>query len=63
MMYALCIMCRGNCLIQQPLIAQLVKNLPAMQETPIQFLGWEDPLQKEQAPHSSILELPLWLSW
>ena len=29
MMYALCIMCHGNCLIQQPLIAQLVKNLPA----------------------------------
>ena len=25
------------------LIAQLVKNLPAMQETPVQFLGWEDP--------------------
>ena len=30
-----------------PLIAQLVKNLPAMQETPVQFLGWEDPLEKE----------------
>ena len=29
------------------LIAQLVKNLPAMQETPIRFLGWEDPLEKE----------------
>ena len=28
------------------LIAQWVKNLPAMQETPIQFLGWEDPLEK-----------------
>ena len=27
-------------------LAQLVKNLPAMQETPIQFLGWEDPLEK-----------------
>ena len=27
--------------------AQLVKNLPAMQETPVQFLGWEDPLEKE----------------
>ena len=43
MRYALCVMCGGNCLIQQPLIAQSVKNLPAMQETPIQFLGWEDP--------------------
>ena len=28
------------------LVAQLVKNLPAMQETPIGFLGWEDPLKK-----------------
>ena len=28
------------------LVAQLVKNLPAMQETPVQFLGWEDPLEK-----------------
>ena len=28
------------------LIAQLVNNLPAMQETPIGFLGWEDPLEK-----------------
>ena len=37
------------------LVAQLVKNLPAMQETPIQFLGQEDPLEKGQATHSSIL--------
>ena len=43
-------------------IAQLVKKLPAMQETPVQFLGWEDPLEKGQATHSSILGLPLWLS-
>ena len=28
------------------LVAQLVKNLPAMQGTPVQFLGWEDPLEK-----------------
>ena len=40
------------------LIAQLVKNPPAMQETPVQFLGWEDPLEKGLATHSSILELP-----
>ena len=33
----------------------MVKNLPAMQETPIQSLGWEDPLQKGMAIHSSIL--------
>ena len=37
------------------LIAQSVKNLPAMQETWVQFLGWEDPLEKEMATHSSIL--------
>ena len=37
------------------LIALLVKNLPAMQETRVQFLGWEDPLEKEMATHSSIL--------
>ena len=29
------------------LLAQLVKNLPAMQETPVLFLAWEDPLKKE----------------
>ena len=28
------------------LVSQLVKNLPAMQETPVRFLGWEDPLEK-----------------
>ena len=32
---------------QQQQVAQLVKNLPAMQETPAQFLGQEDPLEKE----------------
>ena len=41
----------------------MVKNLPALQETPVQFLGWEDPLEKRGATHSSILGLPLWLSW
>ena len=39
----------------QSLIAQLVKNPPAMQETPVRFLGWEDPLEKGKATHSSIL--------
>ena len=38
-----------------PLIAQLVKNPPAMQETPIRFLDWEDLLEKGTATHSSIL--------
>ena len=37
------------------LVAQLVKNPPAMQETPVRFLGWEDPLEKGKATHSSIL--------
>ena len=37
------------------LIAQLVNNPPAMQETPVRFLGWEDPLEKGTATHSSIL--------
>ena len=38
-----------------PLVAQLVKNLPAMQETWVQSLGWEDTLEKGKATHSSIL--------
>ena len=37
------------------LVAQFVKNLPAVQETQVQFLGWEDPLEKEMAIHSSIV--------
>ena len=37
------------------LVAQLVKNPPAMQETCIQSLGWEDALEKGKAAHSSIL--------
>ena len=37
------------------LVAQLVKNLPAMWETWVQSLSWEDPLEKEMAIHSSIL--------
>ena len=37
------------------LVAQLVKNLPAMQETWVQSLGWEGPLEKGMATHSSIL--------
>ena len=39
------------------LIFQLVKNLHAMQETSVRFLGQEDPLEKEMATHSSI---PAW---
>ena len=44
------------------LVAQLVKNLPAMQETWDWSLGWKDPLEKGKASHSSILGLPLWCS-
>ena len=42
------------------LVAQLVKNPPAMQETWVQALGWEDLLEKEMCTHSSILawEIP-----
>ena len=42
------------------LIAQLVKNLPAMQESLVRFLGREDPLEEGMATHSSILawEIP-----
>ena len=40
-----------------------LKNLPAMQGTQVQFLGQEDPLEKGQDTHSSILGLSLWLGW
>ena len=37
------------------MVAQKVKKLPAMQETGVQSLGWEDPLEKRLSTHSSIL--------
>ena len=37
------------------LVAQTVMDLPAMQETQVQSLGWEDPLEEDMAAHSSIL--------
>ena len=37
------------------LVAQMVKNLPEMQATRVQTLGWEDPLEKHRATHSNIL--------
>ena len=40
---------------QYSLVAQVVNNPPAMWETWVQSLGWEDPLEKGVAPHSSIL--------
>ena len=42
------------------LVAQLVKNLPAMCKSWVQSLGWEDPLEKGKATHSNILA---WRSW
>ena len=55
----------NNCLytLRSSLVAQLVKNLPAMQQTLVRFLGWEDLLEKGWATHSNILGLSLWLSW
>ena len=47
-----------GCLLQYSwasLVAQTVKNLPAIQKTWVQSLGWEDPLEKRMATHSSIL--------
>ena len=41
--------------LSSSLVAQVGKSLPAMQETQVQSLGWEDPLEKEMATHSSIL--------
>ena len=42
-------------LLWASLVAQRVKHLPAMQETGVRSLGWEDPLEKEMATHSGIL--------
>ena len=50
-------------LIWASLVAQLVKNLPAMQETLVGFLGREDPLEKRMAILSSIFGFPWWLRW
>ena len=40
---------------QASLVAQMVKTLPAVQETQVQSLGWEDPLEKGMATHSCVL--------
>ena len=42
-------------LLEAALVAQLVKNLPAIQDTPVPFLGQEDPLEEGMAVHSSTL--------
>ena len=45
-------------LVRASLVTQLVKNLPAMQETPVWFLGWEDSLEKGKAPTPIFLGFP-----
>ena len=50
----------GGSKITASLVAQMVKRLPAMREAWVRFLGWEDPLEKEMAIHSSTrLENPM----
>ena len=41
--------------LQASLVAQLVKNLPAVQQTWVRSLGWEDPMEKEMATYSSMI--------
>ena len=45
-------------MLRASLVAQSVKNLPAMQETWVQFLGQEDPLQKDRLPIPKFLDFP-----
>ena len=45
------------------LVAQLVKNPPAVWDTWVRPLGWEDPLEKGITMHCSLLGLPWWLRW
>ena len=51
------------------LVAQMVKSLPAIQETWVRSLGWEDPLEEDMATHSSILSWRVsmdrgaWIDW
>ena len=49
------VIAHSQCSIRASLVVQTVKNPPAMQETWVQSLGWEDPLEKGKATHSSIL--------
>ena len=49
------LICNDQMLIWVSLVAQTVKRLPTMRETRVQFLGWEDPLEKEMTIHSSTL--------
>ena len=48
-------MATHSSILQASVVAQMVKNLPAMQDTWVQSLDWEDPLEKGMATHPSIL--------
>ena len=48
-------LCKLKCCTDVSLLAQLVKNPPAMRETWVQSVGWEDPLEEGVTTHSSIL--------
>ena len=55
--FSFCLLCNtpSNALFGASLEAQMAKNLPAMWETQVQSLGWEDPLEKEWLPNSAFL--------
>ena len=55
MCVSVCVCAYVRACVRTSWVAQLVKNLPAMQETLVQFLGQEVPLEKATATHSSIL--------
>ena len=55
MIQAHCLLCPTFINLSASLVAQMVKNLPAMRETWIRSLGWEDSLEKGMETHSSIL--------
>ena len=48
----------GYAITEASLVAQLVKNLPAMQETLVQFLGQKDPLERDKLPTQVFLSFP-----
>ena len=54
-MFYICVYIWAHVYIWASLVAQLVKNPPAMRETWVRSLGWEDPLEKGKAAHSGIL--------
>ena len=49
---------KSCCFFRASLVAQIVSSPPAVQETWVRFLGWEDPVEKGMATHSRILAPP-----